>query len=76
MFNAEFNEVAENAAPDLYPPHLQALINETNEWTFEGINIGVYKCGFATQQEPYEEVKILHAVHCLKDTYNTSYKSL
>ncbi|KAJ0457153.1 putative glutathione S-transferase, Thioredoxin-like superfamily, glutathione Transferase family [Helianthus annuus] len=55
MLNTEFNEIAKNPSLDLYPSHLQTQINELNAWIYSGINNGVYKCGFAKKQGPYEE---------------------
>ncbi|KAK4998037.1 S-glutathionyl-(chloro)hydroquinone reductase [Elasticomyces elasticus] len=40
---------------DLLPKDLEKEIDETNQWTYNDINNGVYKSGFATTQEAYEK---------------------
>lgn len=37
-----------------YPEHLRKEIDEMNEWVYNTVNNGVYKCGFATTQEAYD----------------------
>ncbi|EKE84835.1 glutathione S-transferase family protein [Idiomarina xiamenensis] len=54
MFNSAFNTITGNH-DDYYPEPLQNDINELNEWIYSTVNNGVYKCGFATQQDAYEE---------------------
>ncbi|KAJ7265903.1 glutathione S-transferase [Mycena haematopus] len=64
MFNTGFNHIipAEKAALDLYPTEHRAEIDAINEWVYPEINNGVYRAGFATQQEAYEAaVKIVFA---------------
>lgn len=40
---------------DLYPTSLRSEIDSTNDWTYNTVNNGVYKSGFATSQEAYEK---------------------
>ncbi|MCW2606833.1 MAG: putative glutathione S-transferase [Frankiales bacterium] len=42
-------------APDLYPEHERAAIDAMSEANFSAVNNGVYKAGFATTQEAYEQ---------------------
>ncbi|MEV2242619.1 glutathione S-transferase C-terminal domain-containing protein [Micromonospora sp. NPDC049891] len=41
-------------APQLYPEHLRAEIDEVNAAVFADVNNGVYRCGFAGSQDAYE----------------------
>lgn len=54
MFNTAFNDLTGNR-DDFYPQHLRAEIDAFNERIYHDINNGVYKAGFATTQDVYEE---------------------
>lgn len=54
MLNSEFNAYGD-AALDFYPSELHAEIDAVNEEVFHNVNNGVYRAGFATSQEAYEE---------------------
>lgn len=54
MLNSAFDHVAKKPEVDLNPEALRAKMDEVNEWIYPTINNGVYRCGFATKQEAYE----------------------
>ncbi len=54
MFNLGFNEFGDSSL-DLYPFELKDEIDQINSIVYDNINNGVYKCGFATSQQAYEE---------------------
>lgn len=54
MMNTAFNDLTGNDL-DFYPEHLQSEIDEMNAFIYPNINNGVYRAGFATTQEAYEE---------------------
>lgn len=62
MFNSAFDGVGAKPG-DYYPKPLRAEIDAVNKRVYDTVNNGVYKAGFATEQEPYEE-----AVAALFDT--------
>ncbi|GGE95796.1 glutathione S-transferase family protein [Mycetocola zhadangensis] len=54
-FETEWTEHHRDGAPDLYPEHLRAEIDEVNDLVFRDVNNGVYRAGFAGSQEAYEK---------------------
>ena len=57
MFNSAFDEVGAKQG-DYYPAELRKEIDELNDRIYDTVNNGVYKSGFATSQEAYEEAVI------------------
>ncbi len=53
-FNSAFDAFGD-AAVDFYPADLAADIDAVNAEVYDRVNNGVYKCGFATTQEAYDE---------------------
>ncbi|KAK8032070.1 glutathione S-transferase [Apiospora arundinis] len=54
-----FNSILPEGSPegqlDLYPEHLRVKIDEMSEWMQRDLNTGVYKAGFAPNQEAYDQ---------------------
>jgi len=54
MFNSAFDHLGAKPG-DFYPEAHREEIDEVNDRVYHTVNNGVYKCGFATKQEAYEE---------------------
>jgi glutathionyl-hydroquinone reductase len=54
MFNSAFAALTNDRA-DYYPADLRTDIDRINARVYNDVNIGVYRAGFATEQDAYEE---------------------
>jgi len=68
MFNSEFDDIGATEG-DYYPRELRAEIDAVNELVYGAINNGVYRVGFATSQDAYEEAyrKLFDALDQLEE---------
>jgi putative glutathione S-transferase len=64
ILNSSF-ESCGSSGPDLYPPALRDEIDKVNELVYDTVNNGVYRAGFATSQEAYEQA--YHALFATLD---------
>jgi putative glutathione S-transferase len=55
MLDTELEAFATRPLPTLYPEALRGEIDALNDRIYATVNNGVYRAGFATRQEPYEE---------------------
>lgn len=55
MLNRDFGPLATRRLADLYPERLRPEIDRLNERIYHAVNNGVYRAGFATAQDKYEE---------------------
>ncbi|MCM2454224.1 glutathione S-transferase family protein [Rhizobium sp. CG4] len=67
MFNSAFNGLT-GSKEDFYPQALQQQIDELNTLIYDTVNNGVYKAGFATTQEAYQEnaIKVFETLDILE----------
>ncbi|WFU46598.1 glutathione S-transferase family protein [Sinorhizobium terangae] len=62
MFNSAFDRLT-GSSEDFCPAELRGEIDELNARVYDAVNNGVYKAGFATSQQAYDEsVKALFAM--------------
>lgn len=54
MFNSAFNEITGNTE-DYWPQELRDALEPVNDRIYDTFNNGVYRSGFATSQEAYDE---------------------
>src|SRR5690606_14433848 len=54
MFNSAFDRVGAREG-DYSPPELREEIDAVNARVYDGLNNGVYKAGFATEQSAYDD---------------------
>ena len=57
MFNSAFDAIGAKPG-DYYPQQLRREIDDLNERIYHTVNNGVYKAGFATTQDAYEEAVV------------------
>lgn len=55
LLNTGFNEVAKHPEINFYPEQYKNDIDEINTFVYENVNNGVYRCGFATTQDAYDD---------------------
>ncbi|OYR22111.1 glutathione S-transferase family protein [Brucella thiophenivorans] len=69
MLNSAFDKFG-NASLDFYPQDLRSEIDAMNDFVYPNINNGVYRAGFATTQDAYEEAfeQLFNALDKLEDT--------
>ena len=72
MFNSAFDHLTGNTR-DFYPQALRAEIDKINDFVYGTINNGVYKAGFATAQNVYEEevTKLFQALDTVETRLST-----
>jgi len=54
-FSTEWSEFHREGAPDLYPVELRDEMDKVMKYIYTEINNGVYRCGFAGDQDSYDK---------------------
>lgn len=68
MFNSAFDALT-GSELDFYPEPLRGEIDKLNDLIYDTVNNGVYKAGFATTQEAYQEsaIKVFETLDILEE---------
>ena len=73
MLNTEFDTFAKRKIHDLYPAALRGDIDRWNDLIYRTVNNGVYRAGFATAQDKYDEAvrEVFATLDTLEDHLRT-----